>query len=458
MAIKFGTDGWRAKIGEEYTFENLSKVTLAYAEYMKGKKKTPKIALGYDTRFLSETYAAFSAELLKKAGFTVNLFNKPVPTPLVSWTVKNLKLDGGIMITSSHNPATYNGFKIKNSYGAGISSAETTKIEEFIENPVKPKEAKGEVKVINYDEEYLKDISKFVDIKAINKSGLSIVVDCMYGSGAGYMESLLKGKVKAIRNYREPLFGGINPEPIKPNLVELFATVKKEKADIGLAVDGDGDRMGVVDNAGNFLSAHKALVLILLYHIKYKKFNGNFIRTVSGTFLLDRVAKECGVKLTEVPIGFKYIADIMIKEKNVIGGEESGGTGFGYYLPERDGIMSNLMLAEFVGKEKKPLTEIIKTLETKYGEYKYDRIDVEFEANKRAEIVKRVALLEKEGQVLGNKIKTTNKIDGTKFIFGNDMWLLFRFSGTEPLLRIYCEAPDENIVKKMLTFGKTMAE
>ncbi len=458
--IKFGTDGWRAKIGEEFTFANLAKVTDAYAKYVLKTDKKPKIAVGYDFRFLSEKYAEFVAERLKNYGFYIQLFDKAVPTPIVSFGVKRLKLNSGIMITSSHNPYVYNGFKIKNKYGAGISSQESGRIEKLLSDKRKIKQANGKIKKINLDKEYIELIRKFVDINAIRKSGIKIVLDNMYGSGKGYMEEILGyyENLYVIHNYRDPLFGKINPEPIKKNLLDLISIVKEEKADVGIAIDGDGDRMAAIDNDGEYITPHKVLVFHLLHHIRNKNMKPTFARTISGTFLLDKIAKINGLKVVETPVGFKNIADFLIKDKNTIGGEESGGIGFGYYVPERDGILSNLLFVEFIVKEGKKITDIMDNIDATYGTYKYDRIDTGFKEKDRKKIMAKVAAIRKKGSILGKKIIKVNLLDGIKCILGGNEWLLFRFSGTEPLLRIYSEAPTDKRVQELLKFGKNLVQ
>jgi phosphomannomutase len=456
--IKFGTDGWRDKIAGRFTFANLSRVVDAYAAWMRRKLRSPRIALGYDSRFLSEKYAAFAAEKLKNCGFTVYLFDKEVHTPLVSWSIVKRKLDGGIMITSSHNPYFYSGFKIKNKFGAGATPEQTGQVEKLIAAGARPARAQGEIIRLNLDGGYIKAVKKLVDIELIKNSGIKIVFDVMYGSGAGYMEKILDNykDLTVIHNRRDPLFGGLTPEPIQKNLRELEAAVRERRADIGLAIDGDGDRMAFVDDRGRYMTTHKALVFLLLHHVKNKKMRFKFVKTISGTSLLYKAAKEYGVKLEEVPVGFKYIGEKIIKDRKTIGGEESGGMGFGYFMPERDGIVSSLLLLEFVVKEKKKISAIIRAQDKKYGVFMYDRIDVRFEPEDRDAIIRRVNGLEKTGKIAGKKISSINRLDGVKFIVSDNEWILFRFSGTEPLLRIYSEAPTAKRVRENLEFGKKL--
>lgn len=453
--IKFGTDGWRDIIAENFTFENLEKVTNAYANYMFSKIKTPEIVIGFDMRFMSEKYAGFVAQKLCDYGFNVKLFDKPVPTPLVSWAIKNFKYDGGIVITSSHNPYLYNGFKVKNSYGSGFSKAEIQELEKFLYVKKELKLKKGVLEKINFDEKYVEFLKKIIDIDLIMKSKIKIVLDPMCGSGIGYIEKVLDGYkfLEVINNKRDPLFGGVNPEPIEQNLKKLMKKIKNEKSDIGLVLDGDADRLGVVDNKGFYMSSHKVFSLILLHHIKYKKMLPEVIRTVSGTFLIDKIAKKYNLKLYETPVGFNNIAEIMIKNENAIGGEESGGFGYSYYLPERDGVFSGLLMLEFLAREKRSLRKILKAVDKEYGKLRYGRTDVHFKQYQRKDIERAVFEFEKKLIYNNKKIIDINKKDGTKFILGSDEWILFRFSGTEPLLRIYCEAGTKRRVESNLKYA-----
>lgn len=456
--IKFGTDGWRAKIAEGFTFENLKRVVDAYAVRISSKNKKPGIALGYDFRFMSGKYAAFAAELLKNYGFTVYMFDKAVHTPMVSFTIVNKKLDSGIMITSSHNSYLYNGFKIKNRFGAGASREETAAIEKLIAAKRVPGIKPGRIEIINMDDEYTEEVRKIVNINSIKQSGMKIVLDNMYGSGAGYMEKILGNYsgLTVIHSNRDPLFGGINPEPIRQNLLELEQKVKDIKASIGIAIDGDGDRMAFVDDKGSYIPAHKALVFHLLHHVKNRKMKFKFVKTVAGTSLLDKIAKEYGVEMIETPVGFKHIGNYIIKDKATIGGEESGGVGFGYYIPERDGIVGNLLLLEFLAKEGISVSKVLSGLDKKYGKYEYDRVDIKFNESRRRFIIKRTGIPEKTGIIAGKKILSINRLDGVKYTLADNEWVLFRFSGTEPLLRIYSEAPTLKRVKENLDFGKKL--
>ncbi len=458
--VKFGTDGWRAKIADGFTFANLREACRGTALFFLKRKKRPVIAVGYDNRFMSEHFAAFTADEMASYGFEVRLFDAAVTTPLVSFYINREKISGGIVITSSHNPPDYNGFKIKNSYGAGASSAETKEVERFIESERKPKKRNGAVIKINYDKEYIRGLRACADISAIKKSGLRITADAMYGPGGGYIEAALKGVngLKVIRSKRDPLFGGITPEPIEKNLKALCEAVVKNKSHIGIALDGDGDRMALVDERGRYITSHKALVMVLLLHVKYRKMKIKYMKTVAGTSLINKICSEEGVPLSVTPVGFKNIGEKMAVDKSVIGGEESGGIGAAYFLPERDGIVSNLFILELLAKEKMKLGVYLKKLDMKYGPYIYGRIDLRFSEKNRAKIMESVRLAGENGVFAGKKISHIDEMDGIKFIISEREWVLFRFSGTEPLLRIYSEAPSEASVRKNLGAGRGIAQ
>ena len=310
------------------------------------------------------------------------------------------------------------------------------------------------------DAAYIKTVSSIVDIAAIKKSGIKVVLDNMYGPGARFMELIMENNkgLSVIHGKRDPLFGSINPEPIRKNLLELEREVKRTGADIGIALDGDSDRMAFVDDRGKFIPTHKALVISLLHHAKNRGMKFRFVKTISGTSLLDIIAKELGVELIETPVGFKYIGGLIIKDRATIGGEESGGLGFGYYLPERDGIVANLLLLEFLAREGRKISQVLDSLDEKYGCFEYDRIDVKFDPAKREEIIIRAGSFEKEGFIAGKKISSVSRLDGIKYIISEREWLLFRFSGTEPLLRIYSEAPSSREVWDNLNFGKKVTD
>ena len=457
--IKFGTDGWRAKIADGFTFDNLRLVCRGTAVFFLKRDKKPVIAADYDNRYMSEHFARFVSDEFASYGIKVRLFDSAVPTPLVSLYINREELSGGVVITSSHNPWDYNGFKVKNKNGAGASTAETREIERLMGIKLKKTSRGAPVETVNYDTQYIRELKKYVDIKAIIESGIKITADAMYGPGGRFVEAALKGvkKLDVIHSKRDPLFGGITPEPIEKNLKGLSEAVVRNKSHIGIALDGDADRMALVDEHGRYITSHKALVMLLLLHVKYRKIKIKYMKTVAGTSLINKICSEEGVPLSVTPVGFKNIGEKMAVDKSVIGGEESGGMGAGYFLPERDGLITNLMILELLAKEKMKLGEYLSGLDRKYGPYIYGRVDLKFNEKNRVKIMESVKNAGEEGVFAGKKIAHIDTMDGIKFVLSDREWVLFRFSGTEPLLRIYSEAPSEAEVKRNLISGRSIS-
>ena len=334
--IKFGTDGWRAIIADKFTFDNVAKVSEAVAVYLTNTKTKPKVAVGYDTRFLSAEFAAKSAEVLSASGCDALLSNTFISTPALSCAVTDNRADLGIMISASHNPAYFNGFKIKTSDGCSAPETVTKAVENNIISGRKAAKAAGNIKNIDFASPYLKRIASMIDFKLLNDNKLSVVADPMFGAGIGYIESLLQetpAEVLSIHSNPDPMFGGLHPEPIEINLGDLKKAVKETGADAGLATDGDADRIGVVDDKGNYYSPHQVFPLLLYYLCKYKKMKGKVVQTISLGYLSERIAKDYNLPFEEVPVGFKYIAEKILSERILMGGEESGGYGYGNFLP-----------------------------------------------------------------------------------------------------------------------------
>ena len=465
--IKFGTDGWRAIISEEFTFDNVKIVAQAMADFINEDRqaKNKQMIVGYDTRFLSERYAQLVGCVLAANGIKVILTDKAVPTPAVSFAILNKKLGGGIMITASHNPAEFNGIKYKAYYGGSASPEITGIIEQKLyKNRVRilPPEEAGKVllKVEDIMPEYLKAVGNYLDIETLKKQELRVLVDVMYGSADNCIARLLSGgksKVDTIRSERNPGFDGKRPEPSAENLEQTAKLVKEGSYDIGLATDGDGDRLGVITSEGEVISGHKVMALLLLHFIEDKKLSGSVVQTICGTFLINKICQKYDLKMHETPVGFKYICEIMRNETVLVGGEETGGVGFRDFIPERDGILSGLLILELMACKGKRLSEILKDVEREYGSFVYRRMDIVFhdQAKKKA-IISRL----KEnppGDILGKKISEIKTSDGIKFICDDLSWLLIRPSGTEPLVRVYAEAPEVETAQKMLEFGKKIA-
>ena len=468
--IRFGTDGWRAVISENFTFDNVKKAAQAMADYMLSQKdvlkdRDFKAVVGYDTRFLSYKYAEITACITAANGIPTILADRPSPTPSVSYAIKDKNLIGGIIITASHNPARYNGMKYKTYYSGSAGTDVTRKIEGFLGineikyKPLKELEEEGILTVENIVARHMEFIKKYVDLKLIRKSRLKVLVDSMYGTGNSYISDLLKGasiRVDTIHQEVNPGFGGINPEPIMPNLKELADSTRKGKYSIGLATDGDADRLGVALPDGKLLTGHKIMTLLLLHLLEDRKMDGEVVQTICGTALIEKICKRYDLNMHETPVGFKYISDIMRKNDILVGGEETGGVAFKGYIPERDGILSGLLMLEMMVMRRNKIEDIIKDIDNKYGTYEYRRLDMRVpdeKKNKLMDYLKKNPLK----KVLDKDVAETKDYDGYKFICKDRSWLMLRLSGTEPIVRIYAEAPDEKTALKMLDFGKKIA-
>jgi len=447
--IKFGTDGWRAIIADTYTFENVKILSQAVADYIGCGKK---VAVGYDTRFMSAKFAEASAIVLKSNGIEVVLSDRPTPTPALSFAVKSLKLDLGIMITASHNPAEYNGFKIKNSSGGGASEEITKKVESLIgKTSLKDDFKLGEIKKADIIKDYIKFIRNYVDLKKIRNKKFKVLVDSMYGSGDSFIAEVLKGtkiKLEFMRNTINPSFGGGRPEPVEDNLKELKKRVRLEKFDLGIALDGDADRIAAVAPSGVFIHPQKILGLLALHLNQDRHFTGGLVKTICGSTMIDNIAEFLGIKLYETPVGFKYISDLMETQDIVAGGEEAGGMGVKNYIPERDGTMAGLLLIEMMVYRNKNMLKILNETEKKFGKYYYVRQD--FHIDRRVEPKKENL----PSQLLGQQVVDIKDYDGIKLICEDKSWLMFRGSGTEPIMRTYAEAKSLTRARKLLALGK----
>lgn len=467
--IKFGTDGWRAVISEDFNFENVRIVGQAIAEFVKAQKKPiykkRKLVVGYDTRFLSKEYAETMTMVLAANGIKVILTDRPSPTPSVCVYIDKYKLSGGVIITSSHNPAAYNGIKYKGFFAGSAGSDIIDKIEKrlhktaprsiTIEEGIKKKK----IVLDNIVKPQLDVVKKYANMKKLKKARLRVLVDSMNGTGQTYLRDILKGTdIKLDFMYADinPGFHGRAPEPNDKHLGELMERVKKGRYDLGVATDGDSDRLAIVDEKGDILSGHKLMTVLLLHLLKHRNMKGGVVQTVCGTGLIDKICEEYGLKTFETPVGFKYICEIMLENDILVGGEETGGVTFKNYIPDRDGFMSALLVMEYLVSEKKPLSAILKDIDRKYGSFVYERDDLVFPGEKRKQLV---AGLKKNPlrEVLGKKVVRINDADGTKFICEDGTWLLIRLSGTEPKLRIYSETPSKKESLRYLAFGKKYA-
>lgn len=464
--IKFGTDGWRAVISEEFTFANVRVVAQAIADYVleTTTDRRPVIAIGYDTRFLSDLYAQECALVLAANGIQVLLADSVTPTPALSFAVRNRKAAGGIMVTASHNPYRYNGIKYKAAYGGSALPAIISDIEsklgvrEPVNMPLEKALAEGRVQYFNCQEEYFRQIRSLVDLQKIARAGLKVVIDPMHGAGAGYIKKLLAAEgleVCEIRGDKNPLFGGVNPEPIRNNLKALVDAVGREKAAAGFATDGDADRVGAVGANGDFINSHVIYALLLRYLVGVRKWSGGVVKTFSTSRMIDKLAHQYNLPAFETPIGFKYICELFLKEDILLGGEESGGIGFKNHIPERDGILSSLLLMEIMAEYGKSLDEIIDEMMREIGYHCYDRVDLHLspEAKEKALGILGSCRPEKFGGIGVAEILT---LDGVKFMLEDGSWILFRASGTEPVIRIYAESADMDRVQYLLNEGRQM--
>ena len=458
MAIKFGTDGWRAIIGEEFTFDNVRKVAQAHSSRLK-EKGAKKVLVGYDTRFLSEDFAEAVAEVFASNGLKVIMSSSFCSTPALSLMTKELGADEGVMITASHNTYKYNGYKVK----TGLGSPATPDVIKDIEKRIGLKDIKTGVKsweLMDFNKYYVEKLKNYITPNIFKQKKGKVIHDPMFGATQGLLKEILKDSfidVIEINHYRDVLFGNHHPEPIDKNLTLLERKVVAEKSQVGIANDGDGDRVGIVDEKGKFIGTQMGYVLLLLHTIRNRKEEGAIAKTVSVSYLVDRIAKKENRKLYKTPVGFKYIAELFEKEKIAFGGEESGGYGFGFHIPERDGLLAGLMILEMMYLHNKTVSELIEDVFNEFGPAYYLREDVKVIGNQGRILVEN---LKKEPlkEFVGLKIKEVDTTDGIKFIFENDGWIMFRASGTEPVLRIYVEMPDEELVKKVLEEGKKLLD
>ena len=459
--IKFGTDGWRGIIADDFTFENVRRVAGAIASYvLKYEDAQRGVFVGYDTRFVSGRAAQIAAEVIAAAGIAVKLANDYTPTPAVSYAVKDNGAAGGVMITSSHNPWNWNGVKFKGKFGGSATPAIMKKIEEEMSAGAMPQGAKAAIEEADLKTPYVTAVCRFADMDLIGKTKFKFAVDSMYGSGRGVLAGIFQERgvpFVAIRQEVNPLFPGINPEPIQPHIALLQETVVKEKCDAGLATDGDADRIGAVAEDGSFVDSHKIFCVLLHWLLVRKKWSGDVVRAFNTTRMLDRIAAKYGRKLYETPIGFKYTADMMMEHDILIGGEESGGIGYSRFLPERDGILNCLLLANVMAEEGKPLGQLVADLQREFGPHYYGRRDLHIAEEIKQSAIQRARA--ESTQSLGRyRVLKKENLDGIKFFLdaptngnGAEAWILFRASGTEPLLRLYSEPASPELVEEILT-------
>ncbi len=459
--IKFGTDGWRAVISDTFTFENVRIVAQAVADWV--NKNNPQFVLksasvGYDNRFLSAEYAEVFAEVFAANGIKAYLSDTSIPTPALSFGVVGLKNVCGIMITASHNPAKFNGIKIKTAQGGAASKDITNTVEGYLgQTPVNrllldEASSQGLIVVHDFKKAYVKFIRGYLNLKKMKSAKFKVLADIMHGSGRDLMLHILKGtdiKMTLMREDVNPSFDGSKPEPIPECLKVMMHRMKTEKFDFGHVLDGDADRIAAVMPGGEFVSPQKILGLLILHLVRNRRIEGGIVKTLCGTTMLDHIARKLDRKLYETPVGFKYISDLMVSEKIVAGGEEAGGMGLPNYIPERDGTLSGLLLLEMMVYNKRNFKQLVDDMEREFGRYYYSRLDYTMDA-KKVDVVKLKAI----GSVLGKKVVEVKDFDGVKLICENEDWLMFRVSGTEPLVRIYAEAKSAKRSKDLIDFGR----
>lgn len=459
--IKFGTDGWRGVIAEDFTYENLRYVALASADYLKeltNGLNPPAAVIGYDGRFMSREFAEETAKVLASQGIIVNLTDKIASTPQVSYNTRQKKADLGFVITASHNPAIYNGFKVKSSFGGPATPNQIKRLEELLH--IRFDEGydfklenldfylkKDLIRYFDAKESYIRHIKKRLDMDVIQKADFKVIFDPMHGAGMGMLEGLVS-KVFELHREWNPGFGNIDhPEPIESCLGDLITTIKSGDFDFGLATDGDADRLGAVDEEGNFVDSHKIFMILLRYLYENKGKRGDVVKTVSLTSMVDMYCEDKGITLHETPVGFKYTAEIMTEKNVLVGGEESGGLGTSLHIPERDGIFNGLLLLEAMAVTGKSLKALCDDLDEEFGPHRYHRIDKKMTQKEKDTIL--TAAYKIPNQIGRFDVERVDTKDGIKFYFHN-AWLLIRASGTEPLLRFYAEAESMPVVNELL--------
>ncbi|NOX44569.1 MAG: phosphoglucomutase/phosphomannomutase family protein [Caldiserica bacterium] len=478
QTIRFGTDGWRGVIARDFTFDNVARVAAATARYLAdpARRDLPfyrdwgvpyrgpeaGVVVGYDTRFLSREFAETVARVLAAEGIPAALTDAPVPTPALSYIVVARRLAGAVMLTASHNPPRYNGFKFKPEYGGSATKDATDLIERHLP-PRPPDVPEDAVVTTSIREEYLSALEGRVDLNAIGAAPVHVVVDPMYGSAQGYLAELLRAHgipFTAIRSRIDPLFGGKKPEPLPEFMGPTRAVIRslrgrvRRRILVGLITDGDGDRAASMDEDGNFLDTHRTSSLILWHLIRNRGERGLVLKSFALTDLIRKIAEDAGLEVREIKIGFKWAVEGLVKREAIFGGEESGGYGYRWHLPERDGMLAGLLLLELIAAEGKGLGKLLAELFRRYGPHYYDRVDMELP--ERAEVVERIMAAPPES-VAGRKVVAVETLDGVKLRFGNG-WLLFRASGTEPILRVYCEMESPKAVEEVISAGTALAK
>jgi phosphomannomutase len=463
--IKFGTDGWRARIAQDYTFDNVRRCTQGFAGYLKKTgKRGQKIIIGYDRRFQSEFFAQAAAEVMAGNGFQVLLTDKATPTPVISYSVLDKKAAGAINITASHNPYMDNGFKVRDENGAAIDPDGLIQIQNLIPDHyqkinIAEVNSPGEISEFDPVTSYTKHLSKLIDLEVIRNASLNVLVDPMWGNGSGWFPKILAGgniQISEIHQERNPLFPEMQrPEPIPPNIDVALKKTVSLGADVLIVNDGDADRIGLGDEHGQFINQLQVYALLAYYFLEVRKMRGPIVKTLSTTSMLNKLGKIYSVPVYETGVGFKYVAPKMLETDALIGGEESGGYAFRGNVPERDGILAGLFLLDMIVKLNKKPSELIDLLFEKVGSHYYDRIDRRFTGDRDQ---KKQRIIDAKPETIGGlKVEGLNDKDGYKFLLEDGGWLLIRFSGTEPVIRVYCETTKQDRVADILNDGLRIA-
>jgi len=466
--IKFGTSGWRAIIAEEFTFANVERAVDGIAHYIRAAQAsspshTPTLLVGYDTRFLSEIFAERTAQLLASHGIAALLSEETVPTPALAFEIRRRKTDGGINFTASHNPAEYNGIKFSTANGAPALPEVTRQIESAIANPpaASPPPAEASIERVDLRPAYLEDLARKVNLDLIRASGLRLVYDPLYGAGTGYLDQLLATAgipVVTIHGWRDVLFGGHPPEPAEEYLPPLKQALTENGAALGLSTDGDADRFGILDQGGEFISPNHIIALLLDYLIESRPWardphwGGGVARSVATTHLIDAVAQHHGLPVHETPVGFKYIGELIEQDRIILGGEESAGMTIRGHVPEKDGILACLLTAEMVASREAPLRRQIEELFRKVGSFYPGRWNVPLTETVKNRFAERSR--QEYSSLEGRRVQKTQRTDGLKLVLENGCWVLFRLSGTEPVCRMYCEAPSARQLQELAQAGR----
>lgn len=466
--IKFGTDGWRGVIADDYTFDNVRRCAHGMAKYLVDTHPgTRGLVIGYDTRFESDQFAMAAAEVVAAHGIKVFLVDKPTPTPVISYAILDKQSAGAINITASHNPPTWNGFKVRADYAGAIAPEGLRQIEARIPAPediqriaFKDALARGLIEIFDPAPAYLKQLTTLVDIEPLQRAGLTVAVDSMWGAGAGWFKNILangKTRVVEIHDVRNPAFPEMDhPEPIPPNVNGLLELVKRERAHLGIATDGDADRVGGSTEQGVFIHQLQMYALLALYLLEVRGFRGAIVRTLNTTSMLDVLGQRFNVPVHETGVGFKYVAPKMLETNALIGGEESGGYAFRGHIPERDGIVAGLFLMDFVVQTGKPPSQLLDHLFELVGPHYYERIDTDFPEDQRAAIQSRLQDARPK-EIAGLAVTGVNTLDGFKYLLSDGGWLIIRFSGTEPIMRFYVETTQEDKCQDILEAGLKLA-